>query len=341
MRVAIFGVGSLGTIVGALMTKNGIDVTLIDANRAHVEALNEHGATIIGKMDLKNQPVHAILPEQMEGIYDIIYLLTKQTVNHIVLPQIAAHMDENSVLCTLQNGAPEELVAQYIGKERTVGGVTGWGAEYIGPGVSQLSSDPFRMVFEIGELDGSITPRIEKVAEVLRHACEVHVIENLMSVRWTKLCNNGTMSGLSAALGCTFGDVVKNDESLTIAAYQANEIIKVATARGIRLQVLFAGWDFYDLLFHDKNGLEKAKKWLYDYFMPDDILIASMLRDMRNGTKCEVDQILGVIADSGDRVGVDTPCIDTCRRIIKEYEAGIRPLPEGQQNLCEFHIPEL
>lgn len=341
MRVALFGVGSLGTIAGALMTKNGVDVTLIDANEAHVKALNEKGATIIGKMDLKNQPVKAILPEQMEGIYDIVFLLTKQTVNHIVLPRIIEHMDENSTLCTLQNGAPEELVAQYVGKERTVGGVTGWGAEYIEPGVSQLSSDPFRMVFEIGELDGTITPRIEKVAEVLRHACQVNIITNLLGVRWTKLVNNGTMSGLSAALGCTFGDVVTHDKSLTIAAYQSNEIIKVGNARGLSLEVLFEGWDFYDLLFEDKAGLEKAKKWLHDYFMPDDVLIASMLRDMRNGTKCEVDQILGVIADWGDKVDVDTPMIDTCRRIIKEYEAGKRPLPENMTNLSEFTVPEI
>lgn len=336
MRVAIFGVGSLGTITGALMTKNGVDVTLIDANKAHVEALNKNGATIIGKMDLKNQPVKAILPEQMEGIYDIVFLLTKQTVNHIVLPQIAEHMDENSVICTLQNGAPEEFVAKYIGKERTVGGVTGWGAEYISPGVSQLSSDPYRMVFEIGEIDGTVTPRINKIADVLRHACEVHVIENLMGVRWSKLCNNGTMSGLSAALGCTFGDVLRNDETLTVAAYQVNEIIKVANARNIKLQILFEGWDFYDLQFSDAAGLEKSKKWLYDYFMPDDILIASMLRDMRNNTKCEVDNILGVIADWGDEMGVDTPCIDTCRRIIKEFEAGERPLPVNQENITEF-----
>ena len=75
--------------------------------------------------------------------------------------------------------------------------------------------------------------------------------------------------------------------------------------------------------------------------MPDDVLIASMLRDMRNGTKCEVDQILGVIANWGDKVGVDTPMIDNCRRIIKEYEAGLRPLPEGMKNLDEFTVPEI
>lgn len=197
------------------------------------------------------------------------------------------------------------------------------------------------MVFEIGELDGTITARIEKVAEVLRHACQVNIITNLLGVRWTKLINNGTMSGLSAALGCTFGDVITHDKSLTIAAYQSNEIIKIGNARGLTLEVLFEGWDFYDLLFEDKAGLEKSKKWLHDYFMPDDVLIASMLRDMRNGIKCEADQILGVIAEWGDKVDIETPMIDTCRRIIKEFEAGERSLPADMKNINEFVIPEI
>ena len=341
MRVALVGAGSLGTITGALMSKNGVDITLVDANKAHVDALNTQGATIVGKMDEKNIPVKACLPQDMEGIYDIIFLLTKQTVNHIVLPQVCEHMNENSVVCTLQNGVPEDLVSKYVGKERTVGGVTGWGAEFMGPGVSSLTSDPYRMVFEIGEISGEVTDRIKTVAEVLGKACEVHIITNLMGVRWTKIITNATMSGLSAALGCTYGDIITNDKALTIAAYQANEVIKVGNARKFKLEVLFAGYDFYDLLFEDKAGLDNAKKWLHDYFVPDDKVIASMLRDMRNGVKCEVDQIPGVVQASGDEYGIETPFIDKCCEIIKEFEAGKRPLPENMTNLDEFEIPAI
>lgn len=340
MRVALVGVGSLGTITGSLMTKNGVDVTLVDANKEHVDALNKSGATITGKMDIKNIPVKACLPEDMEGIYDIVFLLTKQTVNHIVLPQIAEHMDKDSVICTLQNGAPEELVASYIGKERTIGGVTGWGATFKGPGVSELTSDPYRMVFEIGELDGSITPRIQKVADVLGKACECHVITNLMGVRWTKLITNATMSGLSASLGIPYGGIINNDKALTVAAYQANELIRIANARNLKLEVLFEGFDFYDLQFKDQFGLDKAKKWLYDYFLPDDNVIASMLRDMQNGIKCEINQICGIVAEWGDKLGIDTPNIDRCIKIVKEFEAGERELPTIA-NLDEFEVPEL
>ena len=51
MKIAIVGAGSLGTIIGALLTKGGRDVTLVDANEEHVKALNEKGAQIVGFLE--------------------------------------------------------------------------------------------------------------------------------------------------------------------------------------------------------------------------------------------------------------------------------------------------
>ena len=49
-KVAIYGAGSLGTVLGAYMTKNGVDVELVNRNKAHVAALNEKGAKITGRL---------------------------------------------------------------------------------------------------------------------------------------------------------------------------------------------------------------------------------------------------------------------------------------------------
>ena len=78
MKVAIMGVGSLGTILGAYISKAGKEIDLIDVNQAHVDALNRRGATIIGTT-LFNTPAKAITPDQMEGIYDLVFYMTKQT----------------------------------------------------------------------------------------------------------------------------------------------------------------------------------------------------------------------------------------------------------------------
>lgn len=152
--------------------------------------------TIVGTVDF-TVPVKAVTPEQMEGIYDIVFLFTKQTANDVVLPNLLPHLGPDSTVCTLQNGVPEPYVASYVGESRTVGGTVLWGATFMEPGVSELTQDLSRNdhLFEIGEIDGSIGPRIKKVAEVLGYMGPTAVSDSLMASRWGKLINNACMSG--------------------------------------------------------------------------------------------------------------------------------------------------
>ena len=83
-RYAIYGAGSLGTVLGAYITKNGGEIDLINRNKAHVEALNKNGAKITGTVNL-TVPVKAITPEEMSGKYDVIFLMTKQLFNKDVV----------------------------------------------------------------------------------------------------------------------------------------------------------------------------------------------------------------------------------------------------------------
>ncbi|UYI77547.1 MAG: NAD(P)-binding domain-containing protein [Fusobacterium varium] len=163
MKIGILGCGAMGTVMGAYMTKNGLEVEMIDSYKEHVDMLNKNGAHIIGTVDMR-VPVKAITPEEMKGIYDIIFLFTKQTVNDVVLKNLLPHLNENSTVCTLQNGVPEHFVAEYVGEKRTVGGTVLWGATFIKPGVSELTQDITKNdhLFEIGEIDGTIGERIKK-----------------------------------------------------------------------------------------------------------------------------------------------------------------------------------
>lgn len=69
MRAAIYGAGSLGTILGAYITAKGGRIDLINHKRKHVEALQQGGAHVVGTVEFV-QPVTAYLPEQ--GIADIV-----------------------------------------------------------------------------------------------------------------------------------------------------------------------------------------------------------------------------------------------------------------------------
>lgn len=341
MRIAVLGAGSLGTIIGALITKGTMgkhEVILIDANKEHVQALNEKGATITGFLEL-NVPVKAITPDQMEGRYDLVILLTKQTFNHIALKQVLPHLHENSTVCTLQNGVPEEYVASYVGKERTVGGAVGFGATWKGPGVSILTSSYETLknfAFDIGEIDGSITPRIKMVKEILDNVGNTEIMTNLMNIRWTKVLMNATFSGMSAALGCTFGDVLDNDEAMHALAYIADETIKTAHACGNKM-VHMQGEDMEFLEI--KEGEKTADKMAFykKVWDPHRPLKASMLQDLEKKIPCEIDYINGFVARKGREQNIPTPYNDIVVQLVKEAEAN-KVVPDFATNLKKFKL---
>ena len=321
MRAALLGCGSMGTILGALITKNGGDITMIDANVAHVNAMNTKGVKIVGKMQ-ETIPVHAITPDKMEGIYDIVILLTKQTVNPVVLPHLLPFLGPNSVVCTLQNGVPEASVGSYVGMDRVVGGTIGWGATWLDAGVSELVTDPPRMKIEIGELNGEHTDRIEAVANLIRHAHPCDVMSNLQGTRWSKLLMNAAMSGMSAACCSLFSDILDDEKAVRCAVAIANELIKVATMKGIKLEVLVKGYDFYDLLYNDKKSQDRAVAWLREFYIPHRPSKASMMQDMEKRRKCEINQLNGVVCEGGREFGIPTPFNDMVVKIVTNFEKG-------------------
>lgn len=284
MRVAILGAGSLGTVIGALMTKCGKHVDFYDASKEQVDALNENGATITGCLEI-NVPVNAFTPAQMSGKYDIVFLLTKQTDNHVVLPQVLSYLHEDSVVCTLQNGIPEEAVAAYVGRERTIGGAVGFGATWLKPGVSALTSTQKvlqKFAFEIGEMDGVIRPRLSQVKEYLNCVGRTKLFVNLTGIRWTKLFMDAVFSGMSAALGCTYGAVLHDPKAMTCVAFIADECIKVSQAQGIRL-VEMQGADMASFELKSVADIQ-SKMPLYKKVWGQHVrLKASMLQDLEKG----------------------------------------------------------
>lgn len=327
MRIGIMGVGSIGTVLGAYLAKGGQNVELIDANQAHVDALNQNGAHVVGKSDFV-VPVKAILPQEMKGIYDLVIYIVKQTFNDVALGQLLPHLDASSTVLTLQNGMPELAVAEAVGENRTIGGMVGWGATWVGPGVSECTSPETKREFNIGELNGTLTPRLQAVREVLALMCHTELTDNLMGGRWYKLHTNAALSGLSAVCGCTFGDLLHDDRAFRCVQLVGNETLQVARASGVTLDVV-AGFDKNPLAFETEEGLQSTKE-IYLARWGTSLLKASMLQDLEHGKKTEVDGIDGVVAQVGRKVGVPTPVTDRVIEIIKGCETGMyRPCFEN------------
>ena len=321
MRTAILGAGALGIIIGALMTKNGKQVDLIDSYQENVDALNADGARVTGNLEL-HWPVTALTPQEMKGEYDLILLLTKQTANEMALPRLLPHLHPDSIVCTLQNGIPEDGVAAIIGRERTIGGAVGFGATWLRPGVSELTSTleaVEKFAFEIGELDGVVRPRLETVKEILSAAGGTTILTNLMGIRWTKLLMNATFSGMSAALGCTFGNVLYDPKAMTCLAFIADECIKVSHAQGIRLARM-QGEDMESFEFNDPAEIP-SKMPLYKKIWGQHVeLKASMLQDLEKGRDCEIEFINGIICRKGRETGITTPFNDKVVELVTEAQ---------------------
>ena len=315
MKTAIYGAGSLGTVLGAYLAKAGVDVDLITRNREHVEALNKDGAKIIGTVNM-TVPVHALTPDEMTEKYELIILLTKQLDNVNVLKNLQKNMTDDCIVCTLQNGLPELSVSEVVGEDRTMGCTVAWGATLHGKGVSELTSEPDSMSFGLGRMNGQKDDKLMQVKALLEKMCPVEVEDNFMGVRWSKLLINAAFSGMSA-------DAAENKTSRVCCQNLIKECIDVAAAAGIKIEPV-QGKDIVKLLDYKGNGIKKKISFalIPICIKKHRLLKASMLQDLEKGKKCEVDAINGVVCAYGRKYGVPTPYNDKVCEIIHGIEDG-------------------
>ncbi|MBK5261485.1 MAG: ketopantoate reductase family protein [Peptostreptococcaceae bacterium] len=338
MRLALMGAGALGTIVGAHIARGGLDIVLIDAYQEHVDVLNEKGATVTGTRNF-NVQVKAITPDKMEGLYDIVFYLAKQTFNDIALNQVKEHLAPNGVVVTFQNGVPEPAVAKVVGDDRVIGAPVGWGATFKGPGVAELTTEEKGLHFDLGEYKGGVTERLNTVKAILELMCPVTIQDNLMGIRWAKLFINSTASGMSTVMNKTFGDVIDNKTSMKCITHIGNECMQVADAAGIKVEH-FGTFDLNQFRFTNKEDFKAVAENYMALFEPHRKLVASMLQDLRNGkTKTEVDAINGVVCSFGKKYGVETPLNDQVVALIKKKEN--RDIPVEACPIEAFTFPEV
>ena len=319
MRIAIYGAGSLGTILGAFITKAGVSIELINRNKAHVEALKTKGAQVVGTMNF-NQPVMAYTPDEMSGEYDILFLMTKQQHNAEVVQMLKNYLAKDGVLVTFQNGLPEVQIAEVLGEERVLGCTVAWGATLKEPGVCELTSEPDALSFSLGSISKNRSKHFAKVKELLEMMGTVDVEEYFLGTRWSKLLINAAFSGMSAVLGCTFGEAAGPRNSRRIVQALIKECIDVCKAGGIRIEPV-QGKDIVKLLDYN-NPLKRAFSF---FIIPIAIrkhakLKASMLQDLEKGKLTEVDAINGAVSEYGRKVGCPTPMNDRVVEIIHQIE---------------------
>jgi 2-dehydropantoate 2-reductase len=304
VKIAIIGVGAMGSVYAALLASGGHDVWGVDVWEEHIEAIREKGLRVEGASGDRTVRIHATTGPRDVRDADLVIIATKH--DGVVKAAQAALViaKPEAPILTIQNGlGSADKVAAIVGAQRVlIGVVGGFGASMKAPGHAHHNGMEF---VRLGEMAGGLTPRLEAVAEAWRSGgFKVSTYADIHKMVWEKLICNCTYSGPCALTGLRVGEVQANPSAWSIAAACATEAYLVARAKGIEL-------DFTDPVAYVKAFGEKIPKSR-----------PSMLLDHLAGRRAEVDNINGSIPREGGKLGVATPVNSVVVALLKAKESG-------------------
>ncbi len=321
MRICIYGAGAMGTSLGAWLVRENpaLACDLVTRNRAHVEALNTRGARFENREGAVR--VHALLPGEMKGEYDVVFLATKQRENGAIAKFLAPFLKQDGALVTVQNGLPEEGLANVLG-DRIYGCALGWGAELVSPGKIKLTSEG-ELCLALGAYGKG--DKLKEIETLLSSAFTV-TVGDLAEIRYSKLVVNAAFSTLSAISALTFGELAKKHKKRVLALMK--ETIAVAKAAGCK-RLVQNGHDILKLFSSPFAGM------LLPIAMKKHKNIRSgMLKDLEAGRRCDVDFVAGVVVKAGEKLGVETPMLSAAVSLVHDIENGLAEIaPESLELL--------
>ena len=302
MRIAIVGSGAMGSLFGGLLSESGNEVYLLDIWKKHVETINKKGLWIEGLSGDRFIKIKALTePKEIEGISDLIIIFVKSYHTEEAAKNIFLLVGENTSILTLQNGLGNfEILSNIFGSEKVIAGTTSYGATMLGPGrVRHAGIGPTA----IGELNGKITNRIEKIAQVLSQAeIKSKTSDNVLGLVWSKLLINVGINALGVLIRVKNGELIKGKYSSKLQAALIGEAMELAKKKGIKLI-------HQDMVKETASICEKTSANLN-----------SMLQDVLKKRKTEIDFINGAIVREGRKLNLSTPVNQVITDLIKAVE---------------------
>lgn len=299
MKVVIIGAGAMGSIYGGFLAEAGNEVYFLDVFKEHVDNINNDGLWIEGTSG--NRYIKGIKatsdPEEV-GVVDLAIVFVKSTITDLAIEQNKAVIGPETTVLTLQNGLGNiEKLKTVVKESQIIAGTTSHGASLLGPGKIKHAGHGATV---IGELDGSVTERINMIAEVFQNAKldPVAISENVMGLIWDKLLVNVGINPVTAITNLKNGEILDYPEILKLSVDAVEEAMKVADALGIKLETPDAVEHFKEV---SKVTGENT---------------SSMLSDVLNKRKTEIDNINGAIVREGAKFGIDTPMNALLTRLL-------------------------
>ncbi|MCB0121719.1 MAG: 2-dehydropantoate 2-reductase [Caldilineaceae bacterium] len=329
-QYTVVGAGAIGGTVGAYMARAGLDLLFVDADAAHVAAMNNDGLTIRGYEETFTVPVKAVTPDNLPDTLGVVLLATKAPATQAALAQIAPRLAADGFIVSIQNGLNELVISEAVGRERTVGCFINFSADYLEPGVIHFGGPG---AFWLGELDGAITPRLQQLQTDLGHwgGGPVRMTDNIWGFLWGKM-TYGAILFATALTNETMADGINDYRAVMVRL--AKEVLAVAAAQGVTPQG-FDGFEPDVLGSDDSAAVDASIDRMVAIRRRDQKTHSGVWRDLAvRKRKTEADAMYGPILALAEKHGVDAPLLARMVAMIHEIEDGERPL--ARENLDEL-----
>ena len=335
-KIGIIGAGALGSYVGAFITRAGEDVTFIDMWPEHVETMRKQGLRASGSQGDFTVPVNAMHLTDAQGInelFDYAIISVKSYDTEWATHFIKRYVKPEGFFVSLQNCWNDPVIGGIVGNDRQIGCIAShievalWEPGHVMRG-GAVGRDGGHHVFRVGEQDGRITPRTEKLASLLDCIDGAYATDNLWGERWSKLCQNSMGNAISAMTGLGSQERANDTRCRLISIHLAKESAKVGLAMGLDVVEIngkpASMWadadkgDVYEELDDYMSTRGGRVNWL-----------ASMAQDVKKGRRSEIDFMNGLVAQKGREVSVPTPFNDAIIEAMHGIDDGSLALDEG------------
>lgn len=332
----VWGAGAIGGTIAAYALRAGHPLTLVDVDRAHVEAMRARGIAVRGPLARFHVPVRAMTPDEVSGKWRTVLLCTKAQHTEAACRALRPHLAENGCVVSVQNGLNELTIAEMIGAERTVGAFVNFGADYLEPGIVHYGG---RGAVVVGELDGRTTDRVQRIRELLA-AFEPNatVSDNLWGFLWGKMAY-GAMLFATALTHDAIADALDDVDHRGAYVALAAEVLAACRAEGVRPEG-FNGFDpeaFGPAA--DPAATDASFAAMVAFNRRSAKTHSGIWRDLAvRKRETEAQAQLGAVVRAAERHGIETPHLRRLIALVREIETGERE--QHRDNLRALATPE-
>ena len=317
--VVIWGAGAIGGTIGAHLSRAGHDVLYVDVVPEHVAAIEAGRLTIEGPIASFTTGGRAATPDRVTGKHKLIILAVKAHHTEAATRALAPHLAEDGAVVSCQNGLNELIIADVVGRERTIGAFVNFGADYLEPGRILYG---VRGAVVVGELDGARTPRITALHRLLQlFEPDAVLSDNVFGYLWGKAAYGAILKS-SALTNDSIADFIGDPARKTLILALVREILAVAAAEKVT-PLGFDGFDPLPFLGTDMAAIDATIARMVTYNRGSAKTHSGIWRDLAvRKRQTDVAAQLAPVRAAARRHGVPTPLADRLVELIGGIEQG-------------------